>query len=247
MTNTDTSLPLTATTTFQAKSGAGVILIDEGTATEEIAYATGLAGANLTIPLANRGLEGGTAQAHSSGATVKGVMTALMWNDVIDSLVNVLDATTGAVDTTKVVTLTGTQTLTNKTLTAPTITGPTVTGTVAGSATYTKPTLNGSVQAITANTDGATVTFNLAASNYHTVTLGGNRTLALSNPSVGQPFILRLLQDATGSRTVTWFTTIKWAGGVAPTLTTTASKADVLGFVCTGSGTYDGFIVGSNL
>lgn len=100
---------------------------------------------------------------------------------------------------------------------------------------------------ITSDSDGATVTFNLATSNIHKVTLGGNRTMALSNEHVGQCFILRLLQDGTGSRTVTWFTTIKWAGGVAPTLTTTASKADVLGFIVTGAGTYDGFVVGANL
>lgn len=100
---------------------------------------------------------------------------------------------------------------------------------------------------ITADSDGATVTFNLATSNIHSVTLGGNRTLALSNEHVGQCFILRLVQDGTGSRTVTWFSTIKWAGGSAPTLTTTASKTDVLGFIVTSSGNYDGFVVGQNL
>ena len=84
-------------------------------------------------------------------------------------------------------------------------------------------------------------------SNVHTVTLGGNRTLAVSNTSTGQIFIIRLVQDGTGSRTVTWFSTIKWAGGSAPTLTTTASKTDVLGFITTSSGNYDGFIVGANL
>lgn len=100
---------------------------------------------------------------------------------------------------------------------------------------------------ITSDSDGATVTFNLATSNIHTVTLGGNRTLALSNAAVGQCFIIRLVQDGTGSRTVTWFTTIKWAGGVAPTLTTTASKADTFGFLCTSSGNYDGYVIGQNI
>ena len=59
--------------------------------------------------------------------------------------------------------------------------------------------------------------------------------------------MLRLLQDGTGSRTVTWFSTIKWAGGSAPTLTTTASKADVFGFLCTATDAYDGFVVGQNI
>jgi hypothetical protein len=100
--------------------------------------------------------------------------------------------------------------------------------------------------ALTSNSDGATVTFDLSTS-LHTVTLGGNRTLAVSNETVGQTFIIRLVQDATGSRTVTWFTTIKWAGGSAPTLTTTASKTDVFGFICTSAGNYDGFVIGQNL
>jgi len=79
------------------------------------------------------------------------------------------------------------------------------------------------------------------------VTLTGNATLAVSNVSVGQIFIIELAQDSTGSRTVTWWSTIKWAGGTAPTLTTTANKKDVFGFRCTSSGNYDGYIIGQNI
>lgn len=60
---------------------------------------------------------------------------------------------------------------------------------------------------ITAASDGGTVTFDLASSDMHLVTLGGNRTLALSNAKVGQRFLVTLKQDGTGSRTVTW-----WSG-----------------------------------
>lgn len=77
--------------------------------------------------------------------------------------------------------------------------------------------------------------------------VGTNRTLALSNITVGQAFVIRLVQSGTGSKTVTWFTSIKWPGGTAPTLTTTASKTDVFGFIITSSGNYDGFIIGLNL
>jgi len=102
-------------------------------------------------------------------------------------------------------------------------------------------------QDIVTAVDGATVTFDVSDGNFQTVTLGGNRTLAISNAKVGQVFMLRLVQDGTGSRTVIWFPTIKWAGGAAPTLTTTASKADIVGFVVTSSGNYEGFIVGQNI
>ena len=101
--------------------------------------------------------------------------------------------------------------------------------------------------ALKSNTDGSTVTFDLNEANVHTVTLGGNRTFAISNETAGQKFIIRILQDGTGSRTVTWFSTIKWAGGSAPTLTTTGGKADVVGFLVTGTDTYDGFVVGQNI
>jgi hypothetical protein len=53
--------------------------------------------------------------------------------------------------------------------------------------------------------------------------------------SAGRHFYLRLRQDATGSRLVTWPTTVRWSGGTAPTLTTTASKTDVFEFIDTGT------------
>lgn len=127
ITNTDTTVSLTSDTNFQAKSGEGQILMDEGNATEEQAYSTGLSGAALAIPLANRGLEGGSAQAHTGNFSIRGILSAGMWNDLIDTLLNGFVQSSGAVDTTKIVTPTGTQTLTNKTLTAPAMTTPSVT------------------------------------------------------------------------------------------------------------------------
>lgn len=72
-----------------------MVILNEGNATEEIAYATGKSGGSLTIPLANRGLEGGSAQAHNSGESVKGVITAGMWNDLIDTVSEAFSKVTG--------------------------------------------------------------------------------------------------------------------------------------------------------
>jgi hypothetical protein len=110
---------------------------------------------------------------------------------------------------------------------------------------------SGMHSAISMNADAATVTFDLDQATTHGVTLGGGRTLALSNVQIGDKFLIRLQQDATGSRTVTWFDHISWAGGSAPTLTTTANKADLFGFL-TASGTggaywFDGLVVGQNI
>ena len=131
---------------------------------------------------------------------------------------------------TSVATKTGVETLTNKTLTKPTIDGH-----VTGSASYTPGV-------------GATATLDCAADNRHSITMpAGNITIALSNITVGQIILVEITQDGGGSRTVTWFSTIRWAGGSAPTLTTTASKRDVFGFICTGSGTYDGYVIAFNI
>lgn len=113
---------------------------------------------------------------------------------------------------------------------------------ISGNKTFVK-----TIQTIITASDGATVTFDLDTGSIQQVTLGGNRTLAIDNEDAGQVFILKLIQDGTGSRTVTWFSTINWPGATEPTLTTTADKADVFGFVCTAADTYDGFIVGQNL
>lgn len=89
-------------------------------------------------------------------------------------------------------------------------------------------------------TDGATVTFDLSVSDLHIETLGGNRTLALANVTVGLPFTIVLVQDGTGSRTVTWWSGIRWSGGTTPTLATGAGKADTFTFLCIGAGSYLG-------
>lgn len=96
-------------------------------------------------------------------------------------------------------------------------------------------------------TDGSTVTFDLAAHSSWQVTLGGNRTLALSNAGASSRFSVVLKQDATGSRTVTWFGGILWPGGTAPTLTTTPNKRDVFTFIALSSGVYLGFTAGQSM
>lgn len=74
------------------------------------------------------------------------------------------------------------------------------------------------------------VTVNLASGNVHKLTLTGNVTLTLSGStaSVACAVSLYLLQDGTGSRIVTWPASVKWPGGVAPTLSTGAAKIDLV-------------------
>jgi len=58
-------------------------------------------------------------------------------------------------------------------------------------------------------------------------TLTGNVTIAtLQGFRAGVSYELWFKQDATGSRTVTWPSSVKWAGGVAPTITVGAGTQD---------------------
>ena len=81
-------------------------------------------------------------------------------------------------------------------------------------------------------TDGATVSWDVATDPIAKLTLGGNRTLsAPSNPvGSGQYISLLVIQDGTGSRTLTWNAIYEFTADKAPTLTTTASYGDLFTF-----------------
>lgn len=85
--------------------------------------------------------------------------------------------------------------------------------------------------AISALTDGATITPDFAAANNFSVTLGGNRTLVNpSNLTAGQSGVIYITQDGTGSRTLAYGSAWDFAGGTAPTLSTAANAVDCLAY-----------------
>jgi hypothetical protein len=82
-------------------------------------------------------------------------------------------------------------------------------------------------------TDGATITWDVIASPVAKVTLAGNRTLSApsgTTPIAGQFVSLLIIQDGTGSRTITWNAVYEFAADTAPTLTATASLGDLFTF-----------------
>ena len=80
-------------------------------------------------------------------------------------------------------------------------------------------------------TDGATIDWNLQTQQVAKVTLGGNRTLnAPTNQNAGGFYSLLIVQDGTGSRTLSFNSAYKFTGATAPTLTTTASAKDLIVF-----------------
>ena len=114
-----------------------------------------------------------------------------------------------------------------------TVTIPASTTTLAGLAitqSFTKAQRGTPV----ALTDGATIAVDMSLGNNFSVTLGGNRTLGdPTNVTAGQSGVIVVTQDGTGSRTLAYAgTKFKFAGGTAPTLTTTAAAVDVLAYYC---------------
>lgn len=85
---------------------------------------------------------------------------------------------------------------------------------------------------------GAALTLEFSNGFVQDVTLTANCTFTFGSVIAGVSRLTLLLrQDATGSRTVTWPGSVVWAGGTAPTLTTTASALDVVRFFTPDGGT----------
>ena len=78
-------------------------------------------------------------------------------------------------------------------------------------------------------------TIDWGTGNKQKSTLTGNCTYTFTAPSGVGNFLLKLVQDATGSRTVTWPATVKWPGGTAPTLSTAGGSVDIVSFYYDGS------------
>jgi len=85
-------------------------------------------------------------------------------------------------------------------------------------------------------TDGSTVSWNALTQPVCKVTLAGNRTLSSATGGVTGQFIsILVIQDGTGSRTITWNAAYEFKDDTAPTLTTTAAKGDIFVFRYNGS------------
>lgn len=97
---------------------------------------------------------------------------------------------------------------------------------------------------------GGTLTLDITTGDVFEVSLNANiTTLTISNPSpTGNACSFTLIFTADGTaRTITWPAAVLWAGGTAPTMTSTNAKKDFFVFYTSNAGTnWYGFIAGQN-
>jgi hypothetical protein len=85
---------------------------------------------------------------------------------------------------------------------------------------------------------GTTQTLSLSTGTVQTVTMTGNCTFTMPASVGGQSFIL-IINTGAGGFTGT-FTGVKFPGNTPPTLTTTASRFDIITFVNNGTSWFGG-------
>jgi hypothetical protein len=124
------------------------------------------------------------------------------------------------------------------------ISNTSITGTgsavLATSPTVNNPTVTNYVESVVAIGNSSTSqTLALTNGTVQTVTLTGNCTFTMPTATAGKSFVL-IVSTGAGSFTGT-FTSVKWPSNAAPTLTTTASRWDILTFFADGTNWYGTF------
>jgi hypothetical protein len=205
--------------TFVAPSTSGNVLTSNGTTWQSTAPATGGTVTSASVVTAN-GFAGTVATATTTPAiTLTTSITGVLKGNAT--------AISAAVAGTDYVTPTGTETLTNKTIEAGTFT-------------------NGYTEEVFTGNSSTAITLDLANGTVQIITLTGNCVYTFPTPVAGKSFTLIHLQDATGSRTVTWPSTVDWPSATAPTLTATALRGDKFVFTAISGTSWLGSVAGQN-
>jgi hypothetical protein len=252
------ALPITVPYTFGTATTA-IPLTNLDSDFSTVYYAVNGLG-NGSVSLANVSITGGTVSGNTtfSNVTISSVASTFPNNYLSNSSVTVGNT---AVALGSTVTSFGNVTLTNTTISSVATTFPNnylsntsvtlgntaltlgSTVTSVGNATVANVTVTNYIETAPSLTNSSTaVTLSLTSGTVLSYTLTGNCTFTMPTATSGTSFILKLIQDSTGSRTAT-FTGVKWPGGTAPTITTTASTGlDILSFVCINGTWYGSYL-----
>lgn len=218
------------TATFSQGSGANVSVT---TGSAKIIYADG-AGTGAAVSdftnLLSIGLGGTAITSTAAELNLLDGVTATTGE------LNYVDTTAGTVEASKAVVVDASKDTSG--IRNLTITGTLNSGTPALLATAQEFTATQNFNETTL-TDASTIAWDASANQVTKVTLGANRALgAATNQVQGAVYVLTIIQDGTGSRTVTFNSIYKFATAV-PTLTTTASARDILVFLSDGTNMYE--------
>jgi hypothetical protein len=256
-----TSVAVSGGTTGLTTSGGPVTTSGTITIAGTLATANGGTGGTATPTAGTIPYGTGTALGYSAAGTAGQVLTsggagAPTWTTVTGTgtvtSVDVSGGTTGLTYSGGPITASGTITMAGTLavanggtgVTSSTGTGSVVLGT---SPTVNNPTVTNYVESVVAiGTVTTTNTLSLTNGTIQTATLTASTACTFTMPTAtaGKSFVLLLKQAAaTGNGTAT-FTSVKWSGSGAPTITATAGKMDILTFVADGTNWYGSFVQG---
>jgi hypothetical protein len=108
---------------------------------------------------------------------------------------------------------------------------------IPSGSTITNPTVTDYVETTFTANSGSSITINLSNGTFQIITLTANTTITMPTATAGKSFSIFLKQDGTGGKTVSW-STVVWPSATAPTITSTASKADLYSFFSDGTNWY---------
>lgn len=119
--------------------------------------------------------------------------------------------------------------------------------TVLGAATFTTvEVLKTAVfdAEVSRGTFSTTTTIDWRSGNKQTVVLGASLTFNFTAPPGTANLVLRLVQDATGSRNPGWPATVLWPGGTEPTWSTAGGSVDVVSLYYNGTSYFSAGLIG---
>jgi hypothetical protein len=74
--------------------------------------------------------------------------------------------------------------------------------------------------------------------NKQSITLSATGTVTFTDPAGPTSLLLKVVQDATGNRVITWPSSVKWVQGVVPSLSTGGNSVDIVGIYFDGTNYY---------